>query len=105
MRQMDNQVVNYRPRPPTAAVMRVLPSDQEERMQGDRLSNSTTIQALLPGLRVSAWKLVKGSALAPDDLVQAALMTALRDCWLAVCQEDKRRERFLALIRTAASVP
>ena len=47
----------------------------------DQINESTrsaAIQALIPELRIVARDLVNGSAILPDDLVQEALMVALR---------------------------
>jgi DNA-directed RNA polymerase specialized sigma24 family protein len=66
--------------------------------QGNPSINSAAIQALIPELRVAARVLVNGSAIAPDDLVQDALMVALRN-WHQLPSGDGLKPWLLGVLR------
>jgi DNA-directed RNA polymerase specialized sigma24 family protein len=66
--------------------------------QGNPPINSAAIQALIPELRVAARVLVNGSAIAPDDLVQGALLVALRN-WHQLPSGDDLKPWLLGVLR------
>jgi DNA-directed RNA polymerase specialized sigma24 family protein len=68
-----------------------------------RSINSAAIQALIPELRVAARNLVNGSALAPDALVQDALMVALKK-WNQLPPADELKPWLLGVLRDPALV-
>jgi DNA-directed RNA polymerase specialized sigma24 family protein len=66
--------------------------------QGNPPINSAAIQALIPELRVAARDLVNGSAIPPDDLVQGALLVALRN-WQQQPSGDGLKPWLLGVLR------
>jgi DNA-directed RNA polymerase specialized sigma24 family protein len=66
-------------------------------------TNSAAIQALIPELHVAARDLVNGSAIAPDILVQGALMVALKK-WDQLPPADELKPWLLGVLRDPALV-
>jgi DNA-directed RNA polymerase specialized sigma24 family protein len=71
--------------------------------QANRSVDAAAIQALIPELRVVARDLVNGSALSPDDLVQDALMVALKN-WDRLPTGDELKPWLLGVLCNPALV-
>ncbi len=71
--------------------------------QANRSTDATAIQALIPELRVAAPDLVNGSAISPDDLVEGALMVALKN-WNRLPSPDALKPWLLGVLRDPSLV-
>jgi DNA-directed RNA polymerase specialized sigma24 family protein len=71
--------------------------------QSNQSSDSAAIQALIPELRVAARDLLNGSTISPDDLVQGALMVALKN-WDRLPSPDALKPWLLGVLRDPSLV-
>ena len=68
--------------------------------QSNQSTDSATLQALIPELRVAARDLVNGSAISPDDLVVGALTVALKN-WDRLPSPDALKPWLLGVLRNS----
>ena len=66
--------------------------------QANRSIDAAAIQALIPEMRVAARDLVNGLTISPEDLVQDALMVALKN-WDRLPAGDELKPWLLSVLR------
>ncbi len=66
--------------------------------QANRSIDAAAIQALIPEMRVAARDLVNGLTISPEDLVQDALMVALKN-WDRLPSSDELKPWLLGVLR------